>query len=734
MAQDQRTERVPRGKYARLICQGCRSRKIKCVLPDLGDMGPLGVPQPPETSCERCRNLNLECIIERTTLGRPPAKSSQRKPPQTKRSARLEKSEEREDEVTAALSDLEIKEYLFSEAATGEEQIPSQGGSNLQPPQRPGERAIFRSMTQVNAFMSSVLGKDAAFGCEITHATSRWSQPLSDLISDDMAILLDSYLVWHRSFLPETPTLVNLRNRLTSEEVSSTNPATNLLFALLCLTSFDIAEPFAQRYPHLKRSLQLAVSSYGQEFIFSPPTHPDSVAACLFLAEFRPTLLATSQFVAHKAVSPEVYVNLAYRIAERLNTLPTRDASFFDEVMNPQSLEFERRFNDSVQELKILSLDFGLDGFLSKTLPAMRGILGHMQPHIDAYQHVLKYRECSPTVIFHIQWNMSFYILLEGLIHAKQCWSNPESLFLVVEEVERKCQEQIQISNSLLLNATGQGRMEELSAARSLLEMKFHWVFAGICGLGLLYTSVLRTRLIEGKNDGDPDIQSNESLQIVDQVAGSVNSPPDAPGQYLSGFLKRFGEVYPQQLVRMLESFLECAEVQIDGIAFNAPLQQVVYGIVFVCKNLVENNFVQVRVFGRLAHNHEKQLALFPKCARCIRQMAVEPWKSTKSAFATGCVYAASSKIIYGLHNILDRLRTELAKGTKSNEALDFFNIPPDLSSIGVDLDMPFWDAWNLWPHVGSFSPFDNSTDLFDWGPGLNYDGDFEPMNISGMR
>ncbi|KAE8416011.1 hypothetical protein BDV36DRAFT_297525 [Aspergillus pseudocaelatus] len=155
-------------------------------------MGPLGVPQPPETSCERCRNLNLECIIERNTLGRPAAKSSQRKPPQNKRSAPLEKSEEKEDEVTTALSDLEIKEYLFSEATTGEEHIPSQGGGNPHPPQQPGKRAIFRSMTESNAFMSSVLGKDAAFGCEITHATSRWSQPLSDLISNDMAILLDS--------------------------------------------------------------------------------------------------------------------------------------------------------------------------------------------------------------------------------------------------------------------------------------------------------------------------------------------------------------------------------------------------------------------------------------------------------------------------------------------------------------------------------------------------------------
>ena len=545
-----------------------------------------------------------------------------------------------------------------------------------------------------------------------------------------------SSLVWYRLFLPKTPTLVDLRNRLISEEVSSNNPATNLLFTLLCLTSFDIAEAASRKYPHVRHSLRLAVSSYGQEFIFSPPTHPDSVAVCLFLAEFRPTLLATSQYVAHKAVSPEVYVNLAYRIAERLNILPIRDASFFEELMNPQNLEFERCFADSVQDLKILCLDCGLDGFLSKSLSVMRSIVGHMQPHIDAYQHVLQYRECSPTVIFHIQWNMSFYVLLEGLINAKQCWNTPESLFLVVEEMERKCQEQIKVSNSLLVDATGRGRWENLSVARSLLEMKFHWVSAGICGLGLLYTAVLRSRLIEGKNEGDSDIHSNESLQIVDQVAGSVNSPPDAPGQYLSAFLRRFGHAYPQQLVRVLEAFLECAELKIDGIAFNAPLQHVVYPIVFVCKNLVENNFVQVRVFGRLARNFEKQLELFPECARCIAKMAASPWKPTKSAFATGCVYAASSKIIYGLHNTLERLRTELSKGTKCDEALNLFNISPDsidVSSVGVDFDTPFWDAWNLWPHVGSFSPFDPSLDLFDWGPGLNYDGGSEAMNNPGM-
>ena len=511
---------------------------------------------------------------------------------------------------------------------------------------------------------------------------------------------------------------MNIRKRLILEETSPTNPATNLLFGLLCLISFDDTESPAQQYPHLKQSLQLAVSSYGQEFIFCPPTHPDSVAVCLLLAEFRPTLLAASQFVAHKAVSPELYVNLAYRIAERLTMAPARDISFFEDLMNPQSPEFERCFASSVQELKIRYLDMCLDGFLSKSIPIMRSMVQYMQPHIDAYQHVLQNHQCSPRVVFHIQWSMSFYVMLEALIQAKQYWNTPERLFLVVEEVEKRCQEQIKVSNSLLVDATGQRNWEDLSAARSLLEMRFHWMFARICGLGLLYAAVSRTKLIEGKNDGDPDIHS-ESLRIVDEVAGSVYSPPDAPGQHLSAFLERFGEAYPERLVRVLETFLECVEWRMDGIPFKAPLQNVVYEIVLVCKNIVENNLVKVRIFGRLNQNFEKQLDLLPRCARCIGNMAASPWKSTKSAFATGCVYAASSKIIYGLHKILERLRRELLKGAKCDETLNLFNFAPDstdVSLMGIDLDAPPFDAWNLWPYFGSFSPLDTSLDLSNWG------------------
>ncbi|KAJ5691989.1 hypothetical protein N7462_001412 [Penicillium macrosclerotiorum] len=222
--------------------------------------------------------------------------------------------------------------------------------------------------------------------------------------------------------------------------------------------------------------------------------------------------------------------------------------------------------------------------FSSKSLLSLWDKVEYMKPHIDAYQIVLQYRQCSPRVILHIQWNVASNIMLEGQTRAKQCRNNPESLLLLIEGIKTDCMEQIKVSKGLLDDIAGEGRQEDHTAARSLLELKLHLVFARLCGLGLLYASVLRSRLLEGENNGDPNIHSKESLRIVDQVAGSMNSPPDAPGQHLFTFLSRFGGIYPDQLVRVLEVFVECAELKMGGIIFKSPLQRVIYNVVNVCK------------------------------------------------------------------------------------------------------------------------------------------------------
>lgn len=60
-----------RGSYAKLICFNCRERRIKCALPENVTITPSSEPQGPETSCRRCQQQGLDCIVRKTTLGRP---------------------------------------------------------------------------------------------------------------------------------------------------------------------------------------------------------------------------------------------------------------------------------------------------------------------------------------------------------------------------------------------------------------------------------------------------------------------------------------------------------------------------------------------------------------------------------------------------------------------------------------------------------------------------------------
>ncbi|KAF2502201.1 hypothetical protein BU16DRAFT_576252 [Lophium mytilinum] len=67
----------PRGAYSRLICLGCRERRIRCELPsdiEIPDPGELRTIQTP---CYRCKRLGVPCIVRQTILGRPsPERSS----------------------------------------------------------------------------------------------------------------------------------------------------------------------------------------------------------------------------------------------------------------------------------------------------------------------------------------------------------------------------------------------------------------------------------------------------------------------------------------------------------------------------------------------------------------------------------------------------------------------------------------------------------------------------------
>ncbi|PVH93749.1 hypothetical protein DM02DRAFT_215133 [Periconia macrospinosa] len=60
-----------RAAYSRLICLGCRERRIRCELPSEVDVPEPGELRTVHTPCYRCRRLGVPCVVRQTVLGRP---------------------------------------------------------------------------------------------------------------------------------------------------------------------------------------------------------------------------------------------------------------------------------------------------------------------------------------------------------------------------------------------------------------------------------------------------------------------------------------------------------------------------------------------------------------------------------------------------------------------------------------------------------------------------------------
>ncbi|PGG97258.1 hypothetical protein GX51_07408 [Blastomyces parvus] len=724
--QDQRGERRPRGQYSRLICRGCRSRKIKCVLPNPNEIQPSGIPQAAGKSCERCCNLNMECIVERTSLGRPAAKRIPRTDSHSHHSSALHTEADVGPDgtvpvpgTTSTPSNLEIKGYLYSEDIADHSLI-LQNDCGFSPAEVrvtiSSKQEIFQSMIEPDCFLSSILANDKIFGSTIPHSTSRQDvRPLQDLISHDMASSFDDCLVWHRFFLPQTPTLVSIRNRLSSDECASSNCATKLLFAVLCLIALESPKtPFGKQHPRLKQIIQLAVSSYGQEFIFSPPMHRDSVVVSLLLSDHRPAAMASSQNVAHKAVKSGLYLNIAYRVAEKLELLPTQASLNPGELKTVEFFGSEFCLTDALQGLQVFCYDALLDGFITKPLRFMRKVVSCIKPHIEVYQNVLKYRSCPPKIIYHIQNTVATYIMLEALVDVKQNWSSLESLSIIIEDCERKCLEQVEHTDCLLPRLSSHGDQKELLIVRSLLEIRFHSVYTVISGAGLFYATVLRTRFqASGRVGTDPEIYCHEAVQLGAQVIDTFKNISSEKALSLSAFMSRFGGPYPDKLGAILEMFIKCVEkLTLNGVRFHPPPRQLVLEIVFLCKNIVENNVIQLKGFGKLHEDFDIQLGLFEKCARHVESMVGSDWNSIDAAFAGGCVYAASGKTIHGLCEVMKNLKSRVSKETNGTEKPSMLDVPSD--SSGLDFEFPS-GGWDLWPEVGGFDIFGTLQSQLEW-------------------
>jgi hypothetical protein len=188
-SQDATSRRQPRGNYARLICLNCRARKIKCTLPTDVPIEASPSPQPQDRACTRCQQQGLDCIVDKTILGRPAQKRQRPGQSQNEDWAIVVDETAVEPEL-----DPSVQDFVLSDLRDEVAEIVSHINVPLLGRTKPSKREIFDSLMDPVHLFAALMARDSKFGSfnfgSGTDVDSV-SVDATELVSGGLAALLD---------------------------------------------------------------------------------------------------------------------------------------------------------------------------------------------------------------------------------------------------------------------------------------------------------------------------------------------------------------------------------------------------------------------------------------------------------------------------------------------------------------------------------------------------------------
>ncbi|KAL1884969.1 hypothetical protein Plec18167_001626 [Paecilomyces lecythidis] len=280
--------------------------------------------------------------------------------------------------------------------------------------------------------------------------------------------------------------------------------------------------------------------------------------------------------------------------------------------------------------------------------------------------------------------------------------------------MEQKCLEQIRFCDLALSKTTQLGPPEEILAARALLEYRFHAVIGRGYGIALLHILVLRSRTSNSNFSGDAEVNIKEGNQMGAKLSDAMTNISDDLGVEIVTFLSRFAGPFPDRLLAILEMFIRCTDLKLDGIPFQAPFRDIVLDILAFSRSIVENNGISVNLHGRMKDNADQQVLVIAECTKRLGNMVVSPGKSIEAAFAGGCVFAASTKVMTAFIDIMKDLKKESDRGKAGQVPLtvsDNSAEGPGMSSFEDNFPI----SGNLWSTELLPNTFHTGDSVFDW-------------------
>ncbi|KAI7258870.1 hypothetical protein KC352_g10554, partial [Hortaea werneckii] len=625
------TSKGPRGNYSRFRCLNCRSRKIKCQLPE--DYSSPEASRTGEARCKRCMALDLECVVERTVLGRPAAK---------RRRTDVPVDEDQDDETPLLDSstdqvvfDPHLNEYLLCNVT--DDGISS---SSAVTPNAHNKHEALDTLVSPAHFVAAVLTHDTIFAAHIATTSDCGNEDLLDLVSSGLAALLNEQLAWHRLFLPLTPSLIELRAVLADDksrsDTTTSTTSTKLLFALLCLCAIDVPSCLLREDDALRKRLEGIASMYAEEIVLNLPIHRHTLSSLLVMFHYKPCLLAHKRKAAVNTIKSDLLPALARRVAEKLRfSLAGNQLQGLLQRPSPLDVgEREELLMDALQWCQILIDDQLTSGVVDKNLSAVQELIDHLEPILTIAREASRHLELSGVMVYQLYSAITLSNQIKNLLEAKRAWRSLEDLSDIIDRNHLLMGQQrgdIQSALDAIKNnpSVPKGQVEEAVAAAAMLDGEMGFAEATISGSAMFYAIMARLKQTSEAEEG---IEPQEAVQVSDQIIDALKELRIGKALDLHNFLARHGPPRDEAVLKLLSAFCQTAEiVHLQGIPFLPPPRQFPFLTLFYCRVLVEDHAARVKGWGGLGPTVDSHLDVFQRCAEKIEAMSAAPGKRTSN-------------------------------------------------------------------------------------------------------
>lgn len=509
-------------------------------------------------------------------------------------------------------------------------------------------------------------------------------------------------LVWHRLHYPYLPTLRELRDGF--DGASRYANVTESLFAVLLLIALE-------RLPgqsEVQHQLQCFAFDHAQSLLLEVPLHRHAMLVVDVASWCMPSIFAAKRSQAAIVIKGNLTTTIGKRIAEELGLNHAVDRLSVM-LSKPQdeldAATVESVVLDCMQWCRWIMLAAMMHGYVIKPLSEQQRRMPEIQSILSTVRVAIQTYRMRPSVVFLFHNLCRAEVEMQAAIDAKKHWLDLAFLGALIDANARKCDELENEISILLATCTDPNTSQEVKAIMQLQAADLNLSHARIGGLALFYglMSGLHPRPTRSQLEAR-DITPEDAMQVSSEIISSLTSRPGSrqePGS-MAAFLTKYGDARFARLERWLRDYISMARnLRLEGIPYYPPAVPTASNVLFICREMVENNATRLKGWGGLHPNVDVHILLFQDVAKSLLSMS-PGHKAQREAVTKGCTFAAGAKLIASLEAILAKWRKSVAeKESKDTAAANAKETEmPRPNHYVQDEGSSELDNWAQWPQA----------------------------------